>query len=140
MALELASGVIPLKKEGDQWFVLLVCLRSGGHWGFPKGHYNSGESPLDCAKRELREETNLELEHLLFVDPILETYTIDRGGVVTKKTVSYFIATVCGDLKIDKRELLDGKWVEIENAKNVITYGASQELLNVVIRKIFYAR
>jgi 8-oxo-dGTP pyrophosphatase MutT (NUDIX family) len=38
---------------------LLVQGRSSGKWSFPKGHPNEDETPLDCAKRELFEETGL---------------------------------------------------------------------------------
>ena len=30
-------------------------------WGFPKGKKNKNESPIDCAKRELLEETNIKI-------------------------------------------------------------------------------
>ncbi|MCH8843335.1 MAG: NUDIX domain-containing protein [SAR324 cluster bacterium] len=33
--------------------------RAGGHWGLPGGVVEEGESPLQCAVRELREEVNL---------------------------------------------------------------------------------
>ena len=35
-------------------------------WGFPKGKKNRNESKLDCAKREVLEETNLTMDDLTF--------------------------------------------------------------------------
>lgn len=40
--------------------VLCVKGRSSGKWSFPKGHRNPEESPSQCARRELWEETGLE--------------------------------------------------------------------------------
>jgi mutator protein MutT len=43
---------------------LLICKRKantvlGGYWEFPGGKCNPGETPADCAKREVEEETGL---------------------------------------------------------------------------------
>ncbi len=39
-------------------------LRHAGTWGPPGGHAESGESMLDCARRELREETDYDASDL----------------------------------------------------------------------------
>jgi 8-oxo-dGTP pyrophosphatase MutT (NUDIX family) len=41
--------------------IALVKGRSSGKWSFPKGHMKRGESSLNCALRELREETSIHL-------------------------------------------------------------------------------
>ncbi len=43
---------------------LLICKRKaeavlGGYWEFPGGKCNPGETPADCAVREVEEETGL---------------------------------------------------------------------------------
>ncbi len=37
----------------------LVQGRHTGKWSFPKGHSNEGETPMECTKREIYEETGL---------------------------------------------------------------------------------
>jgi bis(5'-nucleosidyl)-tetraphosphatase len=39
--------------------ILLVKGRRSGKWSFPKGHLESEETSLDCAIRELYEETGM---------------------------------------------------------------------------------
>ena len=34
-------------------------MEANGSYGFPKGHKKSGETDLDCALREIKEETGL---------------------------------------------------------------------------------
>lgn len=46
--------------DGEQQKTLLVQSR-GLMWGPPKGSLNLGETPLECACREVREETGLDL-------------------------------------------------------------------------------
>jgi mRNA-decapping enzyme subunit 2 len=50
------AGAICINKNGE---VLLVRGRLGGKWSFPKGHKKRGESDLQCALRELWEETGI---------------------------------------------------------------------------------
>ena len=35
-----------------------------GKWSFPKGHREKNETPLDCAKREIYEETGIQLQDI----------------------------------------------------------------------------
>ena len=35
-----------------------------GKWSFPKGHREIGETPYDCAKREIYEETGLTIDNI----------------------------------------------------------------------------
>lgn len=46
--------------------ILLVQGRSTGKWSFPKGHPIKDELPLDCAKRELFEETGLKAPFMYY--------------------------------------------------------------------------
>jgi 8-oxo-dGTP pyrophosphatase MutT (NUDIX family) len=50
-------GAICVNSKGE---VLLVHGRRSKKWSFPKGHRHTSESSLDCALRELYEETGLQ--------------------------------------------------------------------------------
>lgn len=52
-------GAICVNEKGE---VLLVHGRQSKKWSFPKGHCHDGETDLQCALRELREETGIQLE------------------------------------------------------------------------------
>lgn len=61
---------------------LLMGLRSSGvqrgTWCVPGGHLEPGETPAECAARELLEETGVSVAGRL--SP-LDSFTSDRGGV-----------------------------------------------------------
>jgi 8-oxo-dGTP pyrophosphatase MutT (NUDIX family) len=58
---EKACGVLVYRGEPERPRFLLICCRKHGHWGFPKGHVEAGESERTTALRELMEETGLRL-------------------------------------------------------------------------------
>ena len=60
-------------------------LRAAGMWGLPGGHAESGESMPDCARRELREETDYDASDLRF---LLSFDGADEDGTVYR--VTYF--------------------------------------------------
>lgn len=63
-----------------------------GHWAFPGGHLEEGESPLQCAVRELKEETGLEL-----LEPRLFAVTHDLYPEGPQYLTLFVSGTVAGD-------------------------------------------
>jgi len=56
-------------------------LRNAGKWVPPGGHAEAGESMFDCARRELREETDYDaanLQHLMSFDDAVEGWPAYR--------------------------------------------------------------
>jgi len=56
--VERAAGVIVFRRQGRRaLYLLLQHMR--GHWAFPKGHIETGETSVDAARREVLEETGI---------------------------------------------------------------------------------
>src|SRR5215210_7235813 len=55
------AGVV-VSDEGGRVLLLRHVLRRGSGWGIPGGFLNAGEQPEEAIRRELREETGLELD------------------------------------------------------------------------------
>ncbi|MDT7689516.1 MAG: hypothetical protein QOE46_2275 [Acidobacteriota bacterium] len=55
------AGVV-VSDERGRVLLLKHVLRRGSGWGIPGGFINAGEQPEDGVRRELREETGLELD------------------------------------------------------------------------------
>lgn len=132
MLYEESFGTIPLKKENNIWYTYLIKNKSDNHWGFPKGHANLSETQIEAALRELKEETNLKFIKFLSEKPLIEQYTFLRDSKNTAKKVYYYLTLVEGEAIISSDEIIEGRWLEISQAKDLITYTASKEIANLV--------
>lgn len=125
-------GVVAVYRTPEKQFeVFLIRHRAGGHWGFPKGHANEGEEPFEAAIRELKEETSLQIKsELLSQQVLVEQYVFHLDQECIQKTVQYFIGEVtCRDVaKIDPSEVMEGKWVEINQAPMHLTFEESKRI------------
>ena len=125
---EFSFGIIPLRFFQGSWQVFLVQLKSGNHWGFPKGHSQQGETPKETAFRELSEETSLFVKRMLSEISFIENYTLLRRGQQIEKRVKYFPAEVEGIFSLQGEEILDGRWLDIEEALDKITFPSSKDV------------
>ncbi|PJD97861.1 MAG: hypothetical protein CK425_01650 [Parachlamydia sp.] len=118
---ETSYGVIPLKKVAAQWQVLLIQMNAG-HWSFPKGHPEIGESALETARRELFEETRLSISRVLVEVPFEENYQFTKNTNLINKKVFYFLAEVSGNVTVQKEEIQAFKWISPIDAINSLTF------------------
>lgn len=132
MVQEASFGIIPLRKVSGIWQVLLVQLHAG-HWGFPKGHANPNESPIQTATREMQEETNLKIVKMLSDTSFQESYHFKAKGKLIDKTVTYFIAEVEGDVVLQSIEVAASKWVPLDEAEKHITFPEAKNVCRKVL-------
>ena len=86
--METSAGVV-LVNFGS---VLLLQHPGGGHWDFPKGHIEEGESYEESALRELREESGISNARIIEGFRERTEYTYTRKGRKRNKQVFWFIA------------------------------------------------
>jgi 8-oxo-dGTP pyrophosphatase MutT (NUDIX family) len=80
------AGIIIFNEE----YETVLVRTHAGKYSFPKGKRESGESFLDCAQREMSEETGIDVNKLLFVNNIVLNEINDKGNL----SVQYIIAQV----------------------------------------------
>ena len=122
-------GIVPFVNEKGLWKVLLILHRQGNHWGFPKGKANPGETPLESATRELKEETGLIVSEILRQEPLKEQYQFHRKKQFVLKIVHYFPALVVGTLNLQEEEIRDAKWMTIPEAMKQLSFGEARHIL-----------
>ena len=81
----LSCGIV-LARQTDSGYCTLL-LRAWHHWDFPKGLREDGETPLDAAQREVREETSIDSVSFDWGERFLETGPYSKG-----KTARYYLA------------------------------------------------
>ncbi|MGE5257378.1 MAG: bis(5'-nucleosyl)-tetraphosphatase [Hyphomicrobiales bacterium] len=82
----ISAGVIVVRRESGVWKFLL--LRAYRNWDFPKGEVEAGESPLDTAIRETREETGITELNFRWGNVCRETEPYKHGTKIAR----YFLA------------------------------------------------
>jgi len=116
--IRIRIGVV-LVKDGK---ILLIKQRKDDkeYWLVPGGGVDYGEKISVCAKREIKEETNLDIELKHFLFPY-ESININKGKHVLN---FFFLAEILGgELELGKEEnLVDLKFFEFEKLKEIILY------------------
>lgn len=127
-------GVIPVFKDTNGDFLFCLVLASAGHWGFPKGFQNTGESEQQAALRELKEEAGIEAVDLFDNKTFKEEYSFERDNIRYNKSVKYFLGFVTFiDNRVPddfKEEISELKWVNYKEAKQLFTFKERKEILD----------
>ena len=112
---------------------VLVIQQVKGHWGFPKGHVEPGETEIETAKREIKEETNLDVtinEKYRYI----EHYSPEEG---IEKDVIFFVAEkIGGEIQVQEEEVLKTEWLLPEDALERVTYDSSKRILENIIKDL----
>lgn len=105
---------------------VLIVKHNLGHWDFPKGHMEKGETEEDTAIREVKEETNVDIEidnqyrHVVTYHP--------KENVI--KDVVYFLAKPLTKHIIHQQEEVSiAQFVSFEEAFERLTYDNAKNIL-----------
>jgi 8-oxo-dGTP pyrophosphatase MutT (NUDIX family) len=91
-----------------------LLMRHADRWDLPKGHVDHGESDLECALRELDEETGIQPEDIEVIDGFrfASRYPVrdKRDAKPYDKTLIVFLARLVRDVKIEATEHSGYQW------------------------------
>ena len=113
----MSAGGMVFDPEGR---ILLIKSRLRGTWEWPGGRSEGNESPLQTCRREVREETGLDLYSYRFVGVNFQ----DGGGTKNGRLNFTFVAEVdlakAGMVTPQAIEISDFRWVDIAEARSII--------------------
>jgi 8-oxo-dGTP pyrophosphatase MutT (NUDIX family) len=112
--------IVPTRRAADGSRVLAL----------PKGHVDPGETPVQAATREVREETGIVAE------PISELgesrYWYRRDGRTIGKSVAFFLFEhVEGDTADHDDEVEEVRWIGLEEAETALSHAAEREMVTL---------
>lgn len=126
-------GIIPVYKSNKE-FLFLIIHQVVGHWGFPKGHPNFGESETETALREFREETGIDKCKILEDFKYAQNYSFEKDGVIVEKEVIFFIGLIDKESTLlDKSEVQASKWLSYRQSVEQLTYKESRDMLKLAL-------
>ena len=116
----LAAGGV-MRRDG---LVALVHRPKYGDWTLPKGKLDAGETFEEAALREVKEETGFDCE---LGEELVSTTYHDRHGRL--KLVRWWAMTAVGGEFAANDEVDELRWVEPDEARELLTYHRDRELV-----------
>lgn len=124
-----AGAVIFNETLGERYYLLL--LYDAGHWDFPKGGIEEGESELDAVRREVREETGI--TDLRLIEGFRQTISYQFKSVegeINKTVVFYLASTSTFKVRLS-HEHKAYAWLKYEDALEQLTFDTARSVLRV---------
>ena len=109
-----SCGFIVVRREPNLSFLL---MKHHDRWDIPKGHVDDGETEIQCALRELREETAI-TEKQLSIDGQFrfsfeyQVRLTKNGGELKPKRLVVFLATLTEPAEIVLTEHIGYEWLD----------------------------
>jgi len=126
-------GIIVLNKN-NKVFVAKRIDNPKDYWQMPQGGIDEGESYIDAALRELKEETSIKNVSLIKEIKDFTSYYLPDHllGIIWKgkfkgQKQKWFIMRFSGNddeinIKTKKAEFLDWKWVEVDEITKIVVH------------------
>ncbi len=130
MIYEKSCGAVVYRYFHSNTEILLIKSQSGGHWSFPKGHVEPGESETATAVREVKEETNIDI--VIDDSSFRETMVYSPRRDIRKEVVYFVGRALSFDPVPQEGEISEARWFEIGGAYPILTYDNDILLLNKV--------
>jgi 8-oxo-dGTP pyrophosphatase MutT (NUDIX family) len=112
MKIARSCGFLIVRGEPVSEFLL---MKHKNRWDLPKGHVDPGETDLECALRELEEETGIGVDDIEIDEDFVfkNRYKVKAGRYgpdPVKKTLLIFLAWLTNDVDIAVTEHLGYDW------------------------------
>ncbi|WP_415280753.1 bis(5'-nucleosyl)-tetraphosphatase [Candidatus Nitrososphaera sp. FF02] len=127
MVDERSAGAVVFIADNETEYLLLHY--TAGHWDFPKGNIEAGETERQAATREIREETGIaDVEFLEGFRQIISYKYRKRNRLVDKEVVLFLARTKTRGVTIS-HEHIGFAWKNYDDAMKQLTFKNAKNLL-----------
>jgi 8-oxo-dGTP diphosphatase len=117
------AGGVTFREAGGGWQILLVRARPAPHdWVLPKGRIEAGETPAECARREICEEAGVDSMPLAFLGN--DVYSTPKGKRVK---VAFFLMRYLED--VPPTESRERRWCTFTSAYALIGFDSGRGII-----------
>lgn len=125
MIYEKSCGAIIYVNQNNELLFLVERMKKG-HVSNCKGHVEAGESEHETARREIMEETGLEVD---FIPGFRESISYSPYSGCEKEVI-FFLAQARGcETKAQESEVSEIYWLPFERAMEAMSYDLDREVL-----------
>lgn len=129
---EKSCGVIPYRVREGKLEYLALFQSGSSTWSFPKGHMEYGETEVDTARREVKEEIGVDME--ILTDFRCEIfYTVHNKR--SKKKVVLFAVPFDGEITLRAGEIGAAKWLPRADVQKLFGHRELRGIFNRLEKK-----
>ncbi len=130
MIEELSAGAVVFHEKSDGEGRRYLALHyPAGHWDFPKGAVEKGETEEQAARREIFEESGLRIQSFIPNFKRKIEYHYRRSGGLSHKQVIFFLAKSETDRVRISFEHSGYEWLTYERALRRLTFDNARNVL-----------
>jgi len=142
MLQETSAGAVLF--YADKLIEYLLLHYEAGHWDFPKGAIEPGESEIDTVRREVWEETGIrDIEIIPGFRKVIQ-YFYRKSSQLVRKTVIFYLARSPTKEVTISYEHVGYVWLDYDNALRKLTFKTAKDTLmeahNFLLKNFFSTR
>ena len=133
MTWEKSCGALVVRRNKDNYYILMIRHKAGGSRSFPKGHMEEGESEYATALREVMEETS---SRIAIISNFRETVTYSPSPGVMKEVVYFLGFTTDEAIHAREGEIAEVEWVPVEHAERCLTHENDKTVFRAAMERM----
>lgn len=123
---EKSCGAVVVNHTSQGRKILLIKNRNAKYWSFPKGHIETGESEIQTAIREVKEETGLDIRLYKNYRQISD---YNPYGKIRKRVI-FFMGETSNSRVIKQEDEIDSYiWVTFKQAEKICCYENDKKII-----------
>ena len=133
MVWEKSCGALVVRRDGDNYYILMIRHKHKGNRSFPKGHMEAGETEYATALREVMEETS---SHIAIVSDFRATVNYSPSPGVMKEVVYFLAFTTNPDVRPREGEIAEVEWIPLEDAEKCLAHENDKTVFRAAMERM----